>query len=494
VNPLNGSTTTDFERVLPEQVQKQVGRILRSKIFRNAPALQRLLNHVTVSAANGQADQLKEYTIGSAVFGRGVNYDPKIDTVVRVEMHRLREKLREYYEAEGADDAILIEIPKGHYFPKFDIRPSSISAGPSQEPETSSGLPDAERSQSDNREPARAGKAGSPRGSWFLHWGSGLALAGAVFASGLLAGAWWGKSGPASRSAGSSTTATQLAPQSDAAVQEFWRSFLGKDAAPIIGYPDAVFLIDQTNDLFRFRRGASDDRGAPVDPHLARQFASNPFLIAKAGPLFYEDGYTGTGELESVALLARLFTEMRLAATVKRCREVTIDDLKQHSVILLGSSFQNEVVSQLPWTGDFVFDNPDQHRELWMGRIINLHPRRGEKAVYRTERDPVTQVVTADYALVTIQRVVPGRFIAVLGGLDTTGTEGATQFATSKLGIQELSERLKSLGVSLESGTPPSFQALLRVTVTGGQDVLGVRPLAVHLIRSADSRPSHTPR
>jgi hypothetical protein len=463
---------------------------MRSKVFRNAPALQRLLHYLTAAAVNGTAEQLKEYTIGSEVFGRGSGYDPKIDTVVRVEMHRPREKLREYYEADGAGDAILIDIPKGHYLPHFEIRAPSTLGPPSRHPpEGDSSLTGTERPEV--RIAEQADGKGAAVHSPLPRRKLAVAVAFLLFISGLAVGAWWGKSVGKDRSPhASSILAAAPATKPDAPVQEFWRSFLGNDTAPIIGYPDAVFLIDETNDLFRFRRGASDARGAPVDPHLARQLASNPFLVERAGPLFYEDGYTGTGELEGIALLSRLFTEMGLAATVKRCREVTIDDLKEHKVILLGSSFQNQVVAQLPWTGDFVFDDPEQHRELWRGRIVNLHPRAGERAVYRTERDPVTRVVKVDYALVTIQPIAPGRFTAVLGGLDTTGTEGATEFATSALGVQEIMDRLKSLGAKTGAGAPPFFQALLRVGVDSGQDVLGVSLLAIHLIHPG---PSHLP-
>jgi hypothetical protein len=85
--------------------------------------------------------------------------------------------------------------------------------------------------------------------------------------------------------------------------------------------------------------------------------------------------------------------------------------------------------------------------------------RKGEQPVYRTERDPMTQVVKTDYVLITVQPLLPGRLIAVLGGLDTTGTEGETQFATSRLGVQQLLDRLRSLGVAIDRGS--SFQALL---------------------------------
>src|ERR1700756_4670936 len=121
------------EKPSPEQVREQLDRILRSGSFRNAPALQRLLQYVTSKSTDGELIHLKEYTIGIDVFGRGNSYDPKIDPVVRVEMHRIRQKLREYYKTEGANDPIFVEIPTGHYVPSIAMRSSLVlSQSPSQ--------------------------------------------------------------------------------------------------------------------------------------------------------------------------------------------------------------------------------------------------------------------------------------------------------------------------------------------------------------------------
>ncbi|MGH9353135.1 MAG: hypothetical protein ACRD2G_13410 [Terriglobia bacterium] len=481
-SPVETSAIPDINGISPQTVREQVDRIVRSKTFRNSPALQRLLNFVTAKALEGLSDQLKEYTIGYEVFGRKDGYDPKIDTVVRVEMHRLREKLKEYYETQGLDDPVRIEIPKGHYLTTFELKGPHAAS-----PLVSQPLADSLPSAADQ---FRLQAAKRLRGL-VSHWPVACAAAVALFLSGLIIGARWSRKANVSRK----PSAMSLAAWPDSLVRDFWGAFLGNDPAPVVGYADAVFLIDQTNDLFRFRRGASDSRGAPVDPHLASQFASNPGLIARAGPLFYEDGYTGTGELESISILTRLFTQMGFEMAVKRCREVTISDLRQHNVILLGSSFQNEAVTQLPSAGDFVFDDPGRHRELWRGRIINLHPLPGEKPVYRTERDPFTRVVKADYGLITVQPgIATGRYIADLGGLDTTGTEGATGFITSNSGLEELSSRLKALGTKLETGHPPFFQALVKVRVDNGQDVLDTHLVAVHLIHSGNDAAPNSPR
>ena len=473
---------SNIEGPSSERLRDQIDKIVRSKPFRNAPSLQRLLHFVTTRAAQKQPCHIKEYTIAAEVFGRGSDYDPKIDTTVRVEMHRLREKLREYYETDGVRDAILIAIPKGQYLPTLEVRAETIPGrygSPQQPDSTPQGV---ERFQAQGGEGELGHHPGAPAGPVSLRRIVGVAVSFGLFLLGLILGGQWEKYATGSRSAAVPAVATPSALRADLVVEEFWRDILRNESASVVGYSDAVFLIDQTNDLFRFRRGASDARGAPVDPHLALEYASNPLLVAKAGPLYYEDGYTGTGEIKGIALLARLFSAMNLQITVKRCREIMIDDFRKYNVILLGASFQNQVVAQLPSLGEFVFDNPEQRRELWRGQIINPHPGNGEKGVYRTERDPVTQVVKTDYALITVQRgVVQGRSIVVLAGLDTTGTEGAVQFATSKLTIEELLRRLKSLGAQTKERRMPFFQALLRVELQNGQDVLKTQLVAVHL-------------
>ena len=473
------------DRPSPEQVREQLDRILRSGSFRNAPALQRLLQYVTSKSAEGQLTHLKEYTIGIDVFGRGNSYDPKIDPVVRVEMHRIRQKLKEYYQNEGAADPIFVEIPTGLYVPSIALRtpvarnqnsPSQATAVPSSRPET--------LADPGNGEVASKNDPSKRFLRLFLaHRIGALALLAALVVSGVLIKAHWSEIAFTHQTVSSSVLDSPISTP-DKAVRDFWTAFVGKDRTLIIGYANAVFLIDRTNDLFRFRRGASDNRGSPVDTHLARQFASNPSLVAKAGPLFYEYSYTGTGDVEAVWRFTRLFSRMGYETTLKRSRLVTIHDLQEHNVILVGSPFQNDAVANLPSTGqDFVYELPKIDDELWNGRIVNRHPLPGEASFYKTERDKVTQTVKEDYALITLQPgIVPGRYIAVVGGLDTSGCSGATEFLSSASGVAELTSRLASLGEKRVDGRPAFFQALIKVDLENGLDVLGFHLLAVRPI------------
>jgi hypothetical protein len=78
-----------------------------------------VLTYVCARYFEGEGEQIKEYNIAVEALGRPPDFNQKRDSIVRVEAHRLRKRLREYYEAEGADHRIRIEIPPGQYAPRF---------------------------------------------------------------------------------------------------------------------------------------------------------------------------------------------------------------------------------------------------------------------------------------------------------------------------------------------------------------------------------------
>ncbi len=75
--------------VTPEEQRTQLEKVFRSEVFRQAPGLQKFLEYITSKAIEGLSHEIKESTIGIEVFGRTPDYDPKTDTVVRVQAHRL---------------------------------------------------------------------------------------------------------------------------------------------------------------------------------------------------------------------------------------------------------------------------------------------------------------------------------------------------------------------------------------------------------------------
>jgi TolB-like protein len=108
--------------VTPDQVRGQLDRVLASETFAGSARLSRFLRYVVERTLAGEGDRLKEYAVGVDVFDRDDGYDPRLDSLVRVEAGRLRTKLSEYYGAAGAADPVIIRMPRGSYAPVFDER------------------------------------------------------------------------------------------------------------------------------------------------------------------------------------------------------------------------------------------------------------------------------------------------------------------------------------------------------------------------------------
>jgi TolB-like protein len=106
----------------PDDVRAQLERILSSADFSTAHRHSRLLRYLVERTLAGEGEQLKEYVLGTEVFDRAESFDPRLDSIVRVEVRRLRSRLEEYYRERGASDPLIITIPTGTYVPNFANR------------------------------------------------------------------------------------------------------------------------------------------------------------------------------------------------------------------------------------------------------------------------------------------------------------------------------------------------------------------------------------
>src|SRR5207248_1367324 len=103
----------------PEFVRSQLEKIVSSTGFARNDRLSGFLRFVVEQELSGRGVEIKESIVGVEFFGRQPDYDVRQDSVVRTEAGRLRARLAEYYLAEGAADALFIELPKGGYKPVF---------------------------------------------------------------------------------------------------------------------------------------------------------------------------------------------------------------------------------------------------------------------------------------------------------------------------------------------------------------------------------------
>jgi len=109
-----------FGELALSDIRNAVDRVRKSRTLGNSERLIQFLTFIVEAALKGE--HLKETTIGVSVFNCSPDYDPKADAIVRSQAWRLRLKLREYYAVEGADDPLIIDVPKGHYVPVFSLR------------------------------------------------------------------------------------------------------------------------------------------------------------------------------------------------------------------------------------------------------------------------------------------------------------------------------------------------------------------------------------
>src|SRR4051812_32563629 len=106
----------------PVQVKGQLAKICNSPQFRTSSRLRDFLQFIVRETLVGNAQSIKEYSIGTLVYSRGALFEPKIDSIVRVDAIKLRRRLTTYYAQEGSADQLVIHVPKGGYIPEFHNR------------------------------------------------------------------------------------------------------------------------------------------------------------------------------------------------------------------------------------------------------------------------------------------------------------------------------------------------------------------------------------
>jgi hypothetical protein len=131
---LKAGTIPPMSRHTKEQLEKaELRLILSSGLLAKSPNLEKLLTYICEKHWEGKSDQLKEYNLGVEALGRPTDFDPAANAIVRVEVHRLREKLKRCYENGGANHRVAIILPPGHYVPQFICKQADVSTQVDQE-------------------------------------------------------------------------------------------------------------------------------------------------------------------------------------------------------------------------------------------------------------------------------------------------------------------------------------------------------------------------
>jgi hypothetical protein len=430
-----------------EEMRRALARVLNSKHFVHAPKKQKFLRLTCDFHLSGRGGELNEYLIGREVFDRDDSYNPATDPIVRVGAHGVREKLALYYQREGADDEIRIEIPVGSYEPVF------IRAGQTQTPETAPVLigevetwkqspgVGVDESMTDEIKPRATGKK-----RLALMRIAVAALSVVVIV--LLAIIFNLRQGAES---------VALAKN---------RSVLGAVWEPFLKNPEPTLLILSNPIVYRTATGADPDmatrRSVAMSPEQAAiltsasggRLPSKPDQPLQLIPAF--NMYTGIGEAIGVHRLSLLLGAAGEQTLLKQSRSIGFEDLRDHDIVILGSVYSNQWSKPLSIKENFVYN--------MRGAIENLAPAAGEQSEYKAVFDERTGNLLEDHALVTVTPGVTGqRTIMVLAGIYSEGTEAASEFVTNPNYLDELNRRLKESPA--QSGAAKYYQALLKVRV-----------------------------
>jgi len=392
-------------------IEEQVHRLAASPGLQHAESLCQLLRYLVDHALDKPHEHIKEYQIAVDVFNRAQSFDPRLDSTIRVQTSRLRNKLAEYYATAGASDPVVIEIPRGSYAPLFNVRTPAASlptpGGPLPEP--------AER---------------PPSRRW--NWSAGV-LAG--LAIGVLVG-WF----VAVRQA-PGRPAEAASGFDGAELHAFWNSVLKSPEPPLVIFSNAEFVGRPETGL-RYFNPKTDSR-----EHI-------------------EDLYTGVGEALAIADLAGVFRGLNRQMVVKRSGLLTFDDTRNRDLIFAGSPNENLSLRDLRLSQEFRF-RPMTEGEPRPGdlAIVNERPREGEPHLFFAT---ATVPLSEDYGLVSLQPgPQAGQNILLLAGTTTMGTEAAAEFVCQNANVAQFR---KALG--LAPGRPyPSFAAVLHARVARGVPV-----------------------
>ena len=392
----------------------QVDKLLSSHALHGSESLCKLLRYLADHALDHPGASPKEYQIATEVFGRPSNFDPHLDSTVRVQAGRLRGKLAEYYATEGAEDAILVDFPRGTYALAFHERPAGAGRN------HGNGLHES------------ASDVGRSSRKW---------LAAVILLSVLLSAV---VAVAMDRFLNRRTAEARLDTEGTEAptvLRVFWKGFLTAPQEPCVIFSNAAF-VGRPDSGMRYFKSSRDGQA-----HIL-------------------DHYTGVGEVLAVHALDNVFMKLHQPIRVKRGSLFSLDDAKNNDLIFIGSPSENLTLLEIPSTKEFVFRQIGSGPRAGNVEIVNVHPGADEPKSFLAT--PSDEALADDYSVVALVKGLnPSRSELILAGTTTIGTQAAVEYVCQPDNLQQL---LLRLSVS-NSGELKPFEAVIHVKVTRGVPV-----------------------
>jgi hypothetical protein len=401
-----------------------VQRIVSSPHFQKSTRLRELLHYIVEQTLHGNAHELTEQHIGNALFHKPSDYSPLEDSSVRVHVRQLRLKLHEYFNEDGRNEPLVLEIPKGSYAPVFraaqkaETMPATIVARP---------LP---------------GLAWPRRA--MLPW----VLCGVLaMACGVL---------------GSRLIIHRVPPSVPAPPALSWPFSQIFDTRH-----QTIIVVADSN--YGMARILSNQPGS-LDQYLHREFLQGPEASKIGAANFRLSEYLSNSTLTSFADVADVVTLYRMAGPlqtqvlVRYPRDLRLRDLDHNNYVFIGSPGSNPWVTLLQDKLNF------RETEGVVGNsakaFLNKNPLAGEQPQYEGLR--WTGTMGEDYATISLlPNATHDGSVLILQGLQQEGTEAAGRFLADPVNQRQL---MNALGVSAGENRSQNiwFEALIRSRTVSG--------------------------
>ena len=442
---------TELEGIDPGEIAEHLDRLVKSDLLCRSATLSHLLEYLTAKALQGE--HLKESVIAMELFHRDRSFDGKLDNIVRVHAHRLRRALDIWYRGEGAADKLRFSLPRGSYTVHIERHSES---------------PDSHDEPAATPVPMAAEAPAPPRRRIAV----ALALAGCFCAgaAAMYTGLKWTGAIDASAVRGPALPDSLNAPPLSA----IWKSVFRPGIDCVVSFTNPLFL--RTNDpVSRAYVAYNGPLTAPVGTEF-KPDPGDPFVdrrITGLGPLYFNESWTGIGEIMAVHKLAEIAGSSGYRFRLVRGRALTWQDMKGSNVIFLGSPWANDMQAKFN-IGMTPF------RCFGTDKIANSDPKNGEPPAWYPELNPETKQLLATYGLFSVlPGPTEGTKIVSSSGIDQFATLAGLDLMTSADGVRELMRRF---GSEARPTLPDYVQAVVRTEIVRGDPVntsiVAVRALA----------------
>lgn len=376
-----------------------------------SPVLRHFLEFVVRRSLAGESQHLKEYVIATQVFNKPSDFDPRMDSIVRVHARRLRDKLEEYYKGPGKDASVRLVIQKGGYLPEF-VRPA-------------------------RKKPRRFGI-----------WSLTAAVAGILLIAEttILIVVLMRRDIPQA-APGTGEARMLLAP------------FLASPHRTMLAFSNDLFLKDNDGNMFRTRVEPKLDLSSRTTLSPAELLVTRG--LQRFGPFYLDLDYTGTGEALCIALLERYFTQHGKVLEVRASNLLNAQELRDSNVIFLGSPRENLLLDKMDMAMDFRFVRRQNPAGRPFMAIENQRPRPGELALYQARLATASKNPMEVYALISF---LPGyasdSHFMVLAGQASAGTQAACEYLLSAQAERNLPDAWRNVEC-----VPSTYEVLIRTMI-----------------------------